>query len=343
MLTRNKRVLNLPPMTPKQLHFGSLVVDMHCDTILAHISGKRDITRRRGFGHLDLPRLVAGGVKAQVFALFPDPKRLKPGEFDRFVLNGCRAIKQICAQNRNRVGLALSPDGLKRIVRSGRVAIVIGVEGGHALEGDLNRLKRWFRAGVRILTLTWCNSNELGDASWDKSQPHQGLSALGKRAVGLMNRLGMMVDVSHSAERTFYQAVELSAVPVIASHSGVYALRRHNRNLKKEQLAILAQKGGVMGQVFLPAFLNSNPEQASAQDVLRAIDYVVQHFGPDFVGLGSDFDGFSGRLKGLEDVTRLPEITRGLVKMGYPEADIQKILGLNFVRVWEEVWAARTG
>ncbi|NPV14113.1 membrane dipeptidase [candidate division WOR-3 bacterium] len=330
-------------MTPKQLHFSSLVVDMHCDTILAHISGKRDITRRSRFGHLDLPRLVLGGVRAQVFALFPDPKRLKPGEFDRFVLNGCRLIKQICAQNRNQVGLALSPYGLKRIVRSGRTAIVIGVEGGHALEGDLSRLKRWFRAGVRVLTLTWCNSNELGDASWDKNRPHQGLSELGKRAVRLMNRLGMIVDVSHSAERTFYQAVELSVAPVIASHSGVYALRRHNRNLKKGQLAILAQKGGVMGQVFLPAFLNPNPKRASVKDVLRAIDYVVQHFGPDVVGLGSDFDGFSGNLKGLEDGTRLPEITKGLVKMGYTEAEIKKVLGLNFVRVWEKVWAARAG
>jgi len=343
MLTRFRRVLNLPPMTPERLHFSSLVVDMHCDTILAHISGERDITRRSRIGHLDLPRLVSGGVKVQVFALFPDPNRLKPGEFDRFVMNGCQVIKKICAQNRNRVGLALSPDGLKRIVRSGRIAIVIGVEGGHAVEGDISRLKRWFKAGVRVLTLTWCNSNELADASWDKNKPHQGLSALGKRAVRLMNRFGMIVDVSHSAEKTFYQAVELSTAPVIASHSGVYGLRRHNRNLKNRQLALLTQKGGVMGQVFLPSFLNSNPKRASVDDVLRSIDYVVQRFGPGVVGFGSDFDGFSGSLKGLEDVTRLPEITRGLVKMGYTETDIKKILGLNFVRVWEEVWAARAG
>lgn len=316
---------------------------MHCDTILAHISGKRDLSRRCRSGHLDLPRMKEGGVKVQVFALFPNPKKLKPGEFDRFVTTGCRVIRRFCAQNRTRVGLALSPAGLLRVVRSGRIGIVIGVEGGHALEGDLSRLERWFRAGVRILTITWCNANELGDASWDKNKPHHGLSFLGKRAVRLMNQLGIVVDVSHSAESTFYQILERSTAPVIASHSGVYALRRHNRNLKNRQLMLLKDKGGVMGQVFLPAFLNQNPAEASVEDVLRSIDYIVQRFGPDCVGLGSDFDGFSGKLRGLEDVTCLPKLTRGLMKMGYQEPDIKKILGLNFLRVWEEVWASRWG
>ncbi|MGQ9678125.1 MAG: dipeptidase [bacterium] len=330
-------------MAPENLHFSSLVVDMHCDTILAHISGERDVSRRSRLGHIDLPRMKDGGVKVQVFALFPDPKKVKRGGFDRFVITGCRGIRRLCAQNRTRVGLVLSPPGLKRVVRSGRIGIIIGVEGGHALEGDLSRLRRWFRAGVRVLTVTWCNSNELGDASWDKNKPHHGLSLLGKRAVRLMNQLGIVVDVSHSAERTFYQVLEESTAPVIASHSGVYALRRHNRNLKTRQLMLLKEKGGVMGQVFLPAFLNRNPEEASVVDVLRSIDYVAERFGPDCVGLGSDFDGFSGNLPGLEDVTRLPQITQGLMKMGYQESEIKKILGLNFLRVWEEVWANRLG
>lgn len=325
----------------ERLHRDSIVVDMHCDTILAHLSGKRDITRRTRSGHIDLPRLRAGGVKAQVFAIFPDPGKIKTGGYDRFVLNACREIRGLCYKNRARLGLALSPAGLKRVIGAGKIAIIIGVEGGHALEGDLSRLLRWWRAGVRVFTLTWCNSNELADAGWDRNRPHGGLSALGRRAIALMNRLGMIIDVSHSAETTFYQTLELSRAPVIASHSGVYALRPHNRNLKIRQLKALAEKGGVMGQVFLPGFINRHPERASIEDVLGSIDYVARRFGVDCVGLGSDFDGFSGSLKGLKDVSKMPEITRGLLNLGYSEIEIKKILGLNFIRVWEEVWGKR--
>jgi len=324
----------------QKLHYQALVADMHCDSILRHISGREDISKKTR-GHLDIPKMVAGGIKAQVFAIFPDPNVIKPGEYERFVLNGVKTIKEICKRNQDRVGLALSPAGLKRIVDSGRIAVIIGVEGGHSLEGNLTRILHFWRAGVRVFTITWCNSNELADASWDRKKPNQGVSALGRMAIRIMNRLGMIVDVSHSAESSFYQIIEQSRAPVIASHSGVYALRPHNRNLKIEQLRALKEKGGVMGQVFLPAFLNSDPKRASVADVVRAIDYVVQRFGPDCVGLGSDFDGFSSRLRGLEDVTRLPEITRRLFQTGYTESDIKKILGLNFLQVWERIWMLR--
>lgn len=322
------------------LHRQALVVDMHCDSILRHIEGKEDISKKTP-GHLDLPKMIKGGLKAQVFAIFPDPKRVKPGEFDRFILNATKKIREICRENSNKVHLALSPSSLERIVQSGRIGVIIGVEGGHSLEGDLSRLKKWFRAGVRLLTITWCNSNELGDASWDKNKPHRGLSPLGKKAIRVMNRLGMMIDVSHSAERTFYQILEQTEAPVVASHSGVYALRRHNRNLKKAQLRALAENHGVMGQVFLPSFLNYQPKRASIKDVLDSIDYVVQLIGADYVGLGSDFDGFSGKLKGLDDVTRLPKITAGLIARGYEEKAVEKILGLNFLRAWKKVWQTR--
>ncbi len=342
-LTQMKKKVNSTAMKKncaEGIHRQALVVDMHCDSVLSHISNQRDLSRR-GRGHLDLPKMKEGGVKAQIFAIFADPKKIKPGEFDHFVLNGVRVIKEICRKNRDKVALALSPAGLERIVHSGRIGIIIGVEGGHSLEGNLSRLERWFRAGVRVLTLTWCNSNELGDGSWDRNKPNNGLSPLGKEAIRVMNRLGMIVDLSHSGEKTFYQAIDESRAPVIASHSGVYALRPHNRNLKKNQLYALAKNGGVMGQVFLPAFLKSKPEKASISDVLVSIDYVVQLIGPEYVGLGSDFDGFSGRLKGLEDVTRLPKITSGLIEMGYDEPAIKNILGLNFLRVWERVWQKR--
>ncbi len=309
---------------------------MHCDTILRHIEHKEDISKQTK-GHLDIPKMVKGGVNAEVFAIFPDPKKIKPGEYERFVLGAVRALKNFCKDNYDYVGLALSPAGLKRIVDSGRIAIIIGVEGGHSLEGNLARIFHFWRAGVRILTITWCNSNELADASWDRKKPHQGISNLGRRAIRIMNRLGMIVDVSHSSESSFYQIIETSRSPVIASHSGVYALRRHNRNLKLAQLKMLKDNGGLLGQVFLPAFLNPVPKRASINDVVKSIDYVVELFGPDIIGLGSDFDGFSGRLRGLENAAKLPEITKRLIAMGYKEDDIKKILGLNFLRVWEKV------
>ncbi|MEO0005220.1 MAG: dipeptidase [candidate division WOR-3 bacterium] len=328
------------PAHYQKLHQQSLVIDMHCDSILRHIEKNEDISKNTK-GHLDLPKMIKGGLKAQVFAIFPDPKKIKPGEYERFVLNAVRAIKNFCKENSDKVGLALSPAGLKRTVNSNRIGIIIGVEGGHALEGNLARLFHFWRAGVRILTITWCNSNELADASWDRKKPHNGISELGRRAIRIMNRLGMIVDVSHSSERSFYQLVQASRAPVIASHSGVYALRRHNRNLKLNQLQALKERRGLMGQAFLPGFLNSPPKKASIDDVVKSIDFVVQRFGPDIIGLGSDFDGFSGRLKGLEDASMLPEITKRLIDLGYKDGDIKGILGLNFLRVWENVWQKR--
>lgn len=328
------------PAHYQKLHRNSPVVDMHCDSILRHIEGKEDISIKTK-GHLDLPKMIKGGLKAQVFAIFPDPKKIKPGGYEGFILNAVKSIKDFCRKNNSRVALALSPAGLKRIVKSRRIAIIIGVEGGHSLEANLARLFHFWRAGVRILTITWCNSNELADASWDRKKPHNGISDLGRRAIRIMNRLGMIVDVSHASEQSFYQIVASSRAPVIASHSGVYALTRHNRNLKLKQLRALKEKGGLMGQVFLPGFLHPIPKRASIEDVVRSIDYVVQRFGPDLVGLGSDFDGFSGRLKGLEDASMLPEITKRLVALGYNDDDIKKILGLNFMRVWDKVWQKR--
>ncbi|MGB9743068.1 MAG: dipeptidase, partial [bacterium] len=331
-------VLTRKPINPLLIHQQSLVADLHCDSILDHIAGRRDITQETD-GHIDIPKLFAGGVKVQVFAIFPDPHKIKAGEYERFVLRAVRVIRQICRSEQDRLGLALSPLAVKRLVKQGKIAVVIGVEGGHALEGNLDRIYRFWRAGVRVFTITWCNSNELADAGGDRNQPHQGVSPLGEKAIRIMNRLGMIIDVSHSAERAFYQILEHSQAPVIASHSGVYALRRHNRNLKNGQLTALVQHRGMMGQVFLPAFLNPVPTRASIRDVLSAIDYLVQKFGPEVVGLGSDYDGFSGRLPGLEDASRLPEITAGLVRLGYPDKGIKQILGLNFLRVWEEIWS----
>jgi membrane dipeptidase len=155
-----------------------------------------------------------------------------------------------------------------------------------------------------------------------------------------MNELGMIVDVSHSADKTVFDILEVSAAPVIASHSGIRARRDFNRNLTDEEIRAIGAHGGVVGVVFLPYFLREPESEASVEDVLDCIDHIVQLVGPDHAAFGSDFDGFGGALRGLEDVAKMPALTAGLRRRGYAGPDIEKIAGLNFLRVWDAVQAA---
>jgi membrane dipeptidase len=318
-----------------------LLVDLHTDALSEHVCGRKNITQRSDKGHLDIPRMKEGGVNGQVFAIWVSPTELKPGEYCDFALKGASAFEEVCARCPETVAAARTTDEFRQTATNGRIAAVLGVEGGHAIEGRLGNLDRFFERGVRVLTLTWCNSNELGDSGGDDSKPHNGLSELGRQAVRRMNELGMIVDVSHSADKTVFDILDTSLSPVIASHSGVRARRDFNRNLTDEQIRAIAANGGVIGVVFLPYFLHEPEEEASIEDVLNCIDHICQLVGPDHVAYGSDFDGYGGALKGLEDVTKLPALAAGLGRRGYPEGDIAKIAGLNFLRVWAAV-AARS-
>ena len=319
-----------------------LIVDLHTDALYEHILGRKDITQRSDQGHLDLPRMKEGGVNGQIFAVWVSPTELKPGEYCDFALKGADAFDRVCAQCPETVTRARTPDEFRQATTDGRIATVLGIEGGHALEGRLENLDRFYERGVRVLTLTWCNSNELADSSSDENQPHKGLSPLGRKAVRRMNELGMIVDVSHSADKTVFDILETGASPVIASHSGVRARRDFNRNLSDEQIRAIAAHGGVIGVVFLPYFLREPEDEASIEDVLDCVDHICQLVGPDHAGLGSDFDGFGGALPGLEDVTKMGAIGAGLRGRGFVEDDIAKIAGLNFLRVWGAV-ASRAG
>jgi len=319
-----------------------LLVDLHTDALYEHICGRKDITQRSDKGHLDLPRMKEGGVNGQVFAVWVSPTQLKPDEYCGFAIKGAEAFDRVCGRSADMVAPARNPDEFRQAVVSGRIAAVLAVEGGHALEGRLQNLDRLFEHGARALTVTWCNSNELGDSSSDESKPHNGLSPLGRQAVRRMNELGMIIDVSHSADRTVFDILDASLSPVIASHSGIRASRDFDRNLTDEQIRAISANGGVIGVVFLPYFLREPEERASIEDVLDTVDHICQLVGPDHAALGSDFDGFSGALPGLEDVTKMGAIGAGLRRRGFPEGDITKVLGRNFLRVWEAV-AAKSG
>jgi len=316
-----------------------LLVDLHTDALYEHILGHKDITQRSDKGHLDFPRMKDGGINGQVFAVWVSPTELKPGEYRDFALKGADTFDEVCGRCAESVAPVRTPDEFRQTTASGRIAAVLGVEGGHALEGRLENLDRFFERGVRVLTVTWCNSNELGDSSGAKNKPHNGLSSLGRQAVRRMNELGMIVDVSHSADKTVFDILDASDAPVIASHSGVRARRDFNRNLTDEQIRAIGAHGGVIGVVFLSYFLRDPEAQASIEDVLDCIDHICQLVGPDHAGLGSDFDGFAGALPGLEDATKMGVIGAGLRKRGFAEGDIAKITGLNFLRVWDAVAA----
>lgn len=324
-------------MEPERGTPNPLLVDLHTDALYEHIRGRKDITQRSDKGHLDIPRMREGGVNGQVFAVWVSPTELKPGEYCDFALRGADVFGQMCAGCSDMITPVRTPGEFRQVAAAGRIAAVLGIEGGHALEGKLDNLERFFERGVRVLTVTWCNSNELGDSSSDENKPHGGLSPLGRKAVRRMNELGVIIDVSHSADKTVFDILDAGVSPVIASHSGVRARRDFNRNLTDDEIKAIGAHGGLMGIVFLPCFLREPEEQASIEDVLDCIDHICQLVGPDHAALGSDFDGFAGVLRGLDDVTKMGAVRLGLSRRGYPAGDIAKILGRNFLRVWDAV------
>ncbi len=317
------------------LHHRSLVIDLHTDALYEHVRGRKDITQRSDAFHIDIPRLREGGVNAQVFAIWTNPDLFRPGKRATFVLKAIDEFKRICRRYPKEIALALSPGDVRTIRASGRIAGILGVEGGHALEGDIGNLDRFFRRGVRILTLTWNNSNPFARSCMSRDGHRRGLTRLGREAVKRMNRLGMLIDLSHASDMTFSDVLAASSAPVICSHSACRALRRFPRNLTDRQLRVLGEADGVIGVVFLPYFLRKDYRKVSLEDVLDHIEHAASVAGVDAVALGSDFDGFSDPPpKGLEDVTRMPAVTAGLLRRGFSEPDVRRILGENFLRIW---------
>ena len=318
----------------RRLHSQALVFDAHADTVaLDVVEGRRRLGETGKGGHVDLPRLRAGGVGLQVFTLFVPPA--VPPAWN--TLRALQVLDALAAE------LAANPDAFLWVVRGAdidrarqerRIGVIVTLEGCEVLAGSLSVLHAFYRLGVRAAGLTWNARNELADGVGEPRGA--GLTAFGRKVVEEMNALGMVVDVSHLSTRGFWEVLELSRHPVVASHSNAFALCPHQRNLTDDQIRGLAEKGGVMGINFFPGFLREDG-RASIEDVVRHIDHVVSLVGPDHVGLGSDFDGISSTPQGLEDVSRLPALTEALVRRGYPDDAILKILGENFARVFRHV------
>jgi len=331
----------------REVHKSALLIDSHNDATSRTVTGV-DIGLRATKGHTDVPRLREGGVGAVFFAAYVAPTYAKDHTAANRAMQMIDTVRHdIVARHTNDFALALTADDVVAAHKAGKIAALIGVEGGHAIEDSPRLLRDFYALGVRYLTLTHTNTNGWADSSGDLRekavQRHNGLNDLGKQIVQEMNHLGMIVDISHVADKTFWDALEISKAPIFASHSSCRALCDVPRNMTDEMIAALGKKGGVIQINFNCGFLTKRAAdeksgiRASLADVVAHIDHAVKIAGVDAVGIGSDFDGITCTPEGLDDVSKFPNLTRALLEKGYSAADIRKIYGGNTLRLLREV------
>ncbi len=343
-LSKTKENLLDPIHHTNFIHKDSTLVDMHCDTIGRFLAGQ-DLTRDNAQGHIDIPKLKKGAVDLQIFACYvapPENEKQKDQAANR-AFDQIDAVHQLVDENPDDLLLVLDPTDLRQLRGTRKTGVFIGIEGGYAIENDLRLLRSFYRSGVRLMTLTHWTRTDWADASGDPEPTYWGLTEFGEKVVQEMNKLGMIIDVSHAHEETFWDVIALTDSPIVASHSCARALSDHHRNMTDEMLKALAKNGGVIGINFYPEFLKAreaddSPPLVDVKTVVDHIDHVVKVTGKaDYVGLGSDFDGIGTPPVGLENVGYMANITAELVKRGYKDADIKKILGGNFLRVFRRV------
>ena len=321
-----------------RLHRHALVVDTHCDTLMTLIPEKergpqpRRLGERSDQGHIDLPRLVEGGVDCQTFAIYTGEHENEPWAL-RTALQMVDLLDRECKANEEIVQIC-SYDEILAANRVGKVAALPSIAGAEPLMGDLGVLRIFHKLGVRMLSFTWNWRTPFADGLSAKRAESK-LTDLGVKALREVERLGIVYDVSHLSDSCFWDVVDVKEGPFIASHSNCRAVCDHQRNLTDDMIRALADHGGVMGMNFAPAFVDKN--RATVERLVDHIDHIVNLVGVDHVGLGSDFDGIGSTPEGLEDVTKMPNITRELVRRGYSDEDIEKILGGNHLRVFKEV------
>jgi len=309
-----------------------IIVDGHCDSILETAKDIRSLAMQSNIGHLDFPRL-RGTVNLQFMALFIESIYKPYGSLLR-TLELLDIMKREIA-NVDFVEVVLNQKNIETFSPS-LVKVLLSIEGGEALAGNLAVLRCLFELGIRSITLTWNQRNEIGDGCGEDPLG-KGLSRFGREVVREMNNLGMVIDVSHLAKKSFWDVLELSEKPIIASHSCCQAIASHPRNLTDQQLKAIAEAGGVVGINFYPNFLKNETTPAKIDDVVHHIVHASEIMGTEHVGLGSDFDGIEETPLGLEDVTRIPCIVPALENEGFSSQDIANIMGNSFLRVLKKV------
>jgi membrane dipeptidase len=326
------------------VHDRAFMIDLHND-VMEVISGSnftyqladRHSFTRNGDPQTDIPRYRDGGVDAQVFSIWIDPTAYAATAYFSTAIKFLDTLKAQANRNRNDMGLVVWLDSVDSFTRQKKIAGIVVVEGGHCIEEKLDNLLAFYNAGVRVMTITWKNSTSWAVSDQDSRAGTVGLNDFGKQVIRTMDSLGMVIDVSHAGRKTITDILSTSTKPIIASHSGVYALCNNARNLPDSIIRAIAARGGVVGIVFYPYYLTGT-KSATLENVLKHIDYIKSLVGNvDCISLGSDFDGIEVTPTGLEDVTKFPAITEALLQRGYTRQDVRKILGENFMRVFRAV------
>jgi microsomal dipeptidase-like Zn-dependent dipeptidase/gamma-glutamyl-gamma-aminobutyrate hydrolase PuuD len=321
----------------KELHKKMLTLDTHCDAPSIFVKGGYDVGKRER-NQVNLPKMEEGMLDAIFMACFVGQSVPDNSSAVARIENQLNAIYEQVEMNKDRCGIAITAEDLVRLKSEGKKAFFIGIENGYGIGKDLSNLSRFQKRGVNYMTLCHMKNNDICDSSGDTAALWNGLSPFGRKVVKNMNRIGMIVDVSHVSDKTFYDVIRLSKVPVIASHSSVRALCSHSRNLTDEQLRTLAKNGGVAQICILDEFINDNNREADLKGVIEHIDHAVKVCGIDHVGIASDFDGGGGVI-GCNGSNDMISITVRLLEKGYSDEDIAKIWSGNFLRVLGKVQA----
>ena len=363
----------------RKLHFSSIVLDTHDDTTQRFFTKDFDLGKRNPDGHIDIPRMREGGMNAIFFSIWIDGRIMGPPAVQK-ALDQIDAVHENVIKYSQDMVFCRTAEEVRRAHAQGKIAALIGVEGGHMIGNDIRVLRMFGDLGVRYMTLSHFYNDEWADSSTDKPA-HNGLTEYGKEIVREMNRQGIMVDISHVSDKTFYDALEVSKAPLIASHSSCRALCNHVRDMSDDMIKALAAKGGVIQINYEKSFIDQAYKDASDkvsggvvgqlnqlekdcnndqecvnrklselqkqmiaegklphvswERIIDHIDHAAKLVGADHVGLGSDFDGAT-MPEGMDDCTHLPQITEALMRRGYKDDDIRKILGGNLLRVMEQ-------
>ncbi|WP_428329546.1 dipeptidase [Mucilaginibacter sp.] len=367
--------------TAMQIHQKAILVDTHNDILSNILITKQDVGQLQSTGNFDLVRAKQGGLDGQMFSIWCGEEYCKGAAF-AFANREIDSLYALIARYPDKITLVRNSKELEKAVKQQKMAAMIGVEGGHMIEDRMDYMDSLAKRGMRYLTLTWNNSTSWATSARDEvtkkdSLKHLGLTDYGKQIVKHLNGLGVMVDVSHVGERTFYDVLATTTKPVIASHSCAYSIDPNRRNLKDDQLRALAKNGGVVCVNFYSGFVDStysakvavflhqhkaeldsltqiyhdgdlanirlNAIYKTESDKIRPplsllikhIDYIAKLIGVEHVGIGSDFDGAESYPLGMDSVADYPKITAELLKLGYTEKDVDKILGGNFLRVFK--------
>ena len=382
MNQNNQNTITITETDPLTIHQRAIAIDMHVDTAQRLLDEDVDIQQQLNDGHFDAVRAKAGGLDAQFFSIWVEPQLFGGGgaKAMKRADDQIAAVRALAEQHPETWLLATSAADIRRAASEGKIAALLGLEGGYAIDDRLENVRRYYDLGVRYMSPAWSVSTSWAGSSGDDTGATRGLNEFGKNVVREMNRLGMMIDVSHVSDPTFWDIVNTSTAPVIATHSACRAIADVPRNLTDDMIRALAKTGGVVNVIFYPehlepgwsqkkkqvdAEIGTMVQEASAAEpgdavhkkmardrvrqreytrrlppvkvsrIVDHIDHIVKLVGVDHVGIGSDFDGVQITTADLATVAELPNLTKELLRRGYTESDVDKILGGNMLRVME--------